>query len=533
MTASATVWALSVGTNVYDDFTDLNNPVLDAKTIDSELRSRYAAATELLLDPSRAGFLTALNRLADHPYEENDRLIIFITGHGFFDARLKRGYLVFRDSGFQSADPLRDTWVSLDDVRATVEGFDCPHILLVVDSCFSGTLDPSIRLAADSATKSASAKSLTVAAVNRGTHTRTRRYLTAGGKEYVFDGTPGSHSPFAARFIDALRTDGGKDAVLTFGEIVQNMNGIVPEPRHGVLFGNDPDAEFMLFAGGTVPDELIAPPPDADSTPLTDEHPLVQVEIYVEPTYHDIAMTEANSGRRHALSEAQRSDFSSVTFQVPPGEYDVRAYHREYRTAVHRVVVASPRESVRIVLESVPTVAQTPSVEDVPIPDWYLQPPEGVNGVGTGVSDDLDSALSLAEAAAKSELSRFVQTFVGNRIQTVRREANRIYNPDADERLESISTDQAEALLRMARVTRRYVRREGTLYRVFVLVEVEEKETLERVLSIIREDVSFTERERESNATLALEREIALLAREAFEELDAEIDQLELERGRR
>src|SRR5262249_57607812 len=41
-----------------------------------------------------------------------------------------------------------------------------------------------------------------------------RQLLTSGGKEYVPDGIAGHHSPFAARFLDALATRGGPDGIL-------------------------------------------------------------------------------------------------------------------------------------------------------------------------------------------------------------------------------------------------------------------------------------------------------------------------------
>ena len=58
---------------------------------------------------------------------------------------------------------------------------------------------------------------------------KTRLYLTSGGKEYVPDGRPGHHSPFARKFLEALRNYGGNDGILTVNEIIQyvkNSGGI-------------------------------------------------------------------------------------------------------------------------------------------------------------------------------------------------------------------------------------------------------------------------------------------------------------------
>ena len=56
----------------------------------------------------------------------------------------------------------------------------------------------------------------------------TRRYITSGGKEYVPDGRPGQHSPFMRRLLEALRSYGGSDGILTLGEIQIGLDYVVP-----------------------------------------------------------------------------------------------------------------------------------------------------------------------------------------------------------------------------------------------------------------------------------------------------------------
>ena len=77
---------------------------------------------------------------------------------------------------------------------------------------------------------------------------KTRRYLTSGGKEYVPDGTPGHHSPFARKFLEALRSYGGQDHIITLAEMVLFFERLAPEPRYGEFGSNEPGSDFLFIA---------------------------------------------------------------------------------------------------------------------------------------------------------------------------------------------------------------------------------------------------------------------------------------------
>ncbi|MBP6721260.1 MAG: hypothetical protein KA239_02995, partial [Bacteroidia bacterium] len=84
--------------------------------------------------------------------------------------------------------------------------------------------------------------------INRKLQFKTRRYLTSGGKEYVPDGAPGSHSPYARKFLDALRNYGGHDRIMTLAELVLYFERLMPEPRFGEFGGNEPGSDFLFIA---------------------------------------------------------------------------------------------------------------------------------------------------------------------------------------------------------------------------------------------------------------------------------------------
>ncbi len=146
-------------------------------------------------------------------------------------------------------DSLYDSYLPHENVRTILERLDCKHVLLIVDSCFSRTLDPTIAMA--NRGRSATDPYADVPRpeyIKRKLRYKTRRYITAGGKEYVPDGRPGQHSPFARRILESLRSFGGNDAILTLEEMMIEIEKAKPEPRMGELEGNAPGSSFVLIA---------------------------------------------------------------------------------------------------------------------------------------------------------------------------------------------------------------------------------------------------------------------------------------------
>jgi hypothetical protein len=72
--------------------------------------------------------------------------------------------------------------------------------------------------------------------------------MTSGGKNYVPDGRPGKHSPFASKLLEALRSYGGAYRVLTSAKIWMSVETAKPEPRFGTFGDNEPGSEFVFQA---------------------------------------------------------------------------------------------------------------------------------------------------------------------------------------------------------------------------------------------------------------------------------------------
>jgi len=238
------VMALLFANNIYDSFSDLINPVFDLNTIAEDLRNNYAVQTEIIENATLNEILSKLRDYAKFDYSQNDNLIIFFAGHGNFDEIFNEGYVIATDSKLD--DEAKITCLSHSNLRTIVNNIPCNHVLLVMDVCFGGTFDPLI--AARSRGTDIYADISDEEFVSRKQKYKTRLYLTSGGKDYVPDGRPGYHSPFARRFIEALRNYGGKDGILTINEILQFIEKVEPQPCFGEFGDNEPGSDFLLIS---------------------------------------------------------------------------------------------------------------------------------------------------------------------------------------------------------------------------------------------------------------------------------------------
>jgi WD40 repeat protein len=236
--------ALFFANSIYDSFSDLINPVIDMNTIAEELRNNYGVSTEVIENANLNEILNKLRSYAKYDYSENDNLLIFFAGHGNYDEIFHEGYVIASDSKLD--DEPKITCLSHSNLRTIINNIPCNHILLVMDVCFGGTFDPVI--AGRSRAADIYADISDEEFISRKKKYKTRLYITSGGKEYVPDGRPGHHSPFARRFIEALRNYGGTDKILTVNELLLFIEKVEPQPCYGEFGDNEPGSDFLLIS---------------------------------------------------------------------------------------------------------------------------------------------------------------------------------------------------------------------------------------------------------------------------------------------
>lgn len=131
--------ALIIGINNYEDkaIPDLKTALNDAKGIEKILRERYGFKTKMLLDgkATRDEIYSSLRNLVSDS-TPSDSILIYFAGHGEIDKIMGDGWWVPVDAkGGKPASYLDNT-----HVQKTMRSMKARHVLLISDSCYSGTL---------------------------------------------------------------------------------------------------------------------------------------------------------------------------------------------------------------------------------------------------------------------------------------------------------------------------------------------------------------------------------------------------------
>lgn len=235
-------YALFFATDKYDYWNDLVNPVEDANTIAKELREKYGFEVEVVENAELDEVFEKIREYNERRYKPQDQLLVFFAGHGSFDETFGEGYVVAKNS--LESDKAKTTYISHNRLRGIINNIPCEHILLSMDVCFGGTLDPEIAKSRGTREYETTVNEM----VARKLSQKTRKYLTSGGKEYVSDGIPGKHSPFASKFIESLRGYGGDDRVLTLQEVITYMEVLNQVPRTGSFGDDEKQSDFVFIA---------------------------------------------------------------------------------------------------------------------------------------------------------------------------------------------------------------------------------------------------------------------------------------------
>jgi len=240
-------YALLIATDHYQSLAwkQLSNPVFDATTLEKDLREDYGFDTELVTNPTKQQLYEVLATYHKKSFAPNDQLLIFIAGHGKYDEVSGEGFIVTTDS--KADDPESSTYWALSLIRGAVNNIPANHILFLLDSCFSGVFADPLG-AAGGRGGDPYTKLPPLELKKRILKHKARLYLTSGGKEYVPDGRPGQHSPFARDLLDTLERAGDRGGFVTFDTLKENLVRVTPEPHAGEFGSSETGANFIFIA---------------------------------------------------------------------------------------------------------------------------------------------------------------------------------------------------------------------------------------------------------------------------------------------
>jgi uncharacterized caspase-like protein len=238
-------YALLFASDRYDSYRTLVNPTYDANTLAAELKDNYGFVTETVLNPPRDTIEAKIMHYFDMKFADGDQLLVFFAGHGDYREEGKQGFVIARDSRPKSDDRLCKSYIKHTDLRDWIDQINCKHILVILDVCFGGTFDQriaeSVHRSGDEYQEVADSTFLA-----RKSKIQTRWYLTSGGKEYVPDGRPGHHSPFAFKLIETLREHVDKKRILTTSGLKSALEKMTPEPCMGEFGSYEPKGDFVF-----------------------------------------------------------------------------------------------------------------------------------------------------------------------------------------------------------------------------------------------------------------------------------------------
>lgn len=255
--SKGTYRALIIGNKDYRNgkgrWPNLKTALTDARAVKTVLQQDYGFTdVQLLQNATRRDVLVALQDLSKRVLS-NDNVLVYYAGHGYLDTETNQGFWVPVDAkGVDQTTFLRNSTIR-DEM--TLIASRAKHVLLISDSCFSGTL---LRSGSRGIAPAENAELY----YQKMARKKSVQILSAGGVEYVDDDYNASgHSPFTYFLLNELKTN--NSPMLTLSELSTNVkkavaNNVEQVPESGVLQGAGDELGEFIFIRVNVSVEGIA-----------------------------------------------------------------------------------------------------------------------------------------------------------------------------------------------------------------------------------------------------------------------------------
>ncbi|MCP4020902.1 MAG: hypothetical protein GY729_03590 [Desulfobacteraceae bacterium] len=190
-------YALIIGIQNYRDpnIPDLETPLNDTKVISDLLKQKYGFKVDMILD-SQATKKAIYNKLRQVASKASiqDSVLIYYAGHGDYDRQYDDGWWIPVDA--KGGDPV--TYLDNIHVQKAIRAMKAKHVLLISDSCYSGTLFGQAR-----AMPPVINDKFYLNLYNE----KSRWGMTSGNKTPVSDSGTAGHSVFAYQLIKKFKTN--------------------------------------------------------------------------------------------------------------------------------------------------------------------------------------------------------------------------------------------------------------------------------------------------------------------------------------
>lgn len=229
--------AVLIGNNGYrSPIPELETPIADVQRIGGVLQSQYGFETRILKNAGKADIVEALNRVAREATPD-DSVLLFYAGHGYLMDDTHMGFWIPVDASVKTATG----WISNTDISKLLAAIKARQLILVSDSCFSGSLTKEQKVSYGGTPKPEEVL-----------QRRSVLVLSSGGEEPVSDEGKEGHSIFAWNLIRTLQAANG----ITPGyEVYRTVHGSVikdypQEPQYGAVVsaGHAAGGEYLFDA---------------------------------------------------------------------------------------------------------------------------------------------------------------------------------------------------------------------------------------------------------------------------------------------
>ena len=254
-------YALVIGVSNYQKWPKLPFAIQDAKEV-AERLGLLGFKTKVVLDPTHLEMLTALTEMVYVLGKDMDRaLLLYYAGHGDTETladKTKLGYIIPKDCPLLKDDPMgfATNAISMREIESISLRIKSKHVLMLFDSCFSGSLFTLVRAVPHDITEKSTLP--------------VRQYITAGSEdEEVPD-----RSIFKRSFLIGLEGDADltNDGYITGSELgmyladkIVNYTNRRQHPQYGKINNPDLDRGDFIFV-----------PPKRREVPMTEDKGTVE-----------------------------------------------------------------------------------------------------------------------------------------------------------------------------------------------------------------------------------------------------------------
>ena len=263
-----------VGISDYEWWPKLSNAADDAKDVATKLKG-MGFTVKLVLNPTYRQLRTALTEMVYEMGSENHRALLFYyAGHGETETmadRTKLGYIIPKDCPLIKKNPkgFATHAISMKDIESISLRIRAKHVMMLFDSCFSGSLFALVRAVPDDITEKSTLP--------------VRQYITAGREdEQVPD-----KSMFKRVFLLGLEGDAdltgdgyitGSELGMYLSDKVVNYTHRRQHPQYGKINNPDLDRGDFIFVPKAKKVEYMPPADDKEKESLRREKERLEAE---------------------------------------------------------------------------------------------------------------------------------------------------------------------------------------------------------------------------------------------------------------